>query len=118
MSPANTHMSESESETDFDSTKPSKRVREEPQSPESPTLVPPKKRTMAPYKPIKPDTSVADGFNTLNENLAKMRDDFQKQFDNLNTKIDHQFTTWQQGKGELIAKQTELESRLDRLERH
>lgn len=73
---------------------------------------------MAPYKPIKPDTSVADGFNTLNENLAKMRDDFQKQFDNLNTKIDHQFTTWQQGKGELIAKQTELESRLDRLERH
>lgn len=114
----------SERETDSDTPKPWKRVRQESQSPESPTRQP-KKKTMA---PTKPDTSVADGFKTLNENLnsmrndfnsnlTTMRNDFQAQFDKLNTKIETQFVTWQKEKEELITKQAELESRVDRLER-
>lgn len=104
------------SKSDFDTGTPCKREREESESPVTPTNPPRKKSTMAPTP--KPDESFAAAFKALNDNLNAMRADFTSKFDELSGKIDNEFITWQREKAEIITKQTELESRLDRMERN
>lgn len=103
------------SKSDFGTGTPCKREREESESPETPTNPPRKKNTMAPTP--KPDESFAAAFKALNDNLNAMRAEFTNKFDELNGKIDNEFITWQREKAEIITKQSELESRLDRMER-
>lgn len=100
--------------SESDTVNPSKREREESKSPDTPTNLPRKKKTM---ESPQPDDSFASMFKALNDNFNAMRADVNNQFEVLSNKIDNEFVIWQREKAELIGKQVELESRLDRLER-
>lgn len=53
----------------------------------------------------------------VNGNIEKLRTDFNKEINALTNKFETAINSWQQEKVKLVAKQSELENRLDRMER-
>lgn len=54
---------------------------------------------------------------SVNSNIDQLRADFTKEINTLNNKLNTAISSWQQEKAKLFSKQSELENRLDRLER-
>lgn len=88
-----------------------KRSREESQSPETPPLSARKKPTM----------DIAAAVEAITKSMLEMKIEFGSQIselkDSFNKSLESKFGTWQQDKAQIIQKQTELENRIDQLER-
>lgn len=88
-----------------------KRSREESQSPDTPPLSSRKKQTM----------DIAAAVEAITKSMSEMRREFGSQMselkDSFNESLESKFGTWQQDKAQIIQKQTDLENRIDQLER-
>lgn len=93
-----------------------KREREESLSPVTPQSRK-KPNTMSSPQPAPPKSELQLVVDTISQSMAEMKTEFGNHLKELNESIESKFGTWQQERAEILQKQTDLENRIDQLER-